>query len=79
MIEALGEDATGLRIVGRIEAAAVIEAVQAGRVGGLSFGFRLREARRGTYRELIAVELVEVSLVRRPLQPGARIVTIDGQ
>jgi HK97 family phage prohead protease len=41
---------------------------------GLSFGYRAREAKRLTkHRELLAVELVEISLVMSPMQPLARI------
>ncbi|RYY22427.1 MAG: HK97 family phage prohead protease, partial [Sphingomonadales bacterium] len=40
---------------------------------GLSFGYRVREARRGRVREIRALDLVEVSLVANPMQKLARI------
>jgi phage head maturation protease len=43
-------------------------------VSGLSFGYRAREARRGEAgRELLGIDLFEVSLVTHPLQHGARV------
>jgi phage head maturation protease len=68
-IEHLSEDSRGLRVIGRVE----------GRVAdlvgtGLSFGYRVREARSGRgARELMALDLVEVSLVRQPMQRLARV------
>lgn len=40
---------------------------------GLSFGYRVKEARRGAVREITALDLVEVSLVTSPMQPLARV------
>lgn len=69
-IERLAEDARGLRITGI--------ANQPVRVGqGLSFGYRVRRAAPsacGTYRELTAVDLIEISLVAHPMQPLARVI-----
>lgn len=47
--------------------------VAKGAVTGLSFGYRARQARRGGVRELIALDLIEVSLVAQPMQRLARI------
>lgn len=78
-IESLAEDARGLRVIGRFtpqarhatEAAALL---RDGAVGGLSFGYRVRAKRdRPGGRELTDLDLVEVSLVTFPMQPGARI------
>ncbi|MEM8825761.1 MAG: HK97 family phage prohead protease, partial [Pseudomonadota bacterium] len=81
------EDARGLRVVAELaagsraadEAAALI---RAGALNGLSFGYRTKRARadraRGV-RELLSVELVEVSLVTFPMQPLARVVSIFGE
>jgi phage head maturation protease len=46
---------------------------------GLSFGYRVRDARtvkkaNGTYRELIDLDLIEVSIVNHPMQPLARVL-----
>ena len=43
--------------------------VRGGGVKGLSFGYRVKAARRGPVRELTAVDLIEVSLVAQPMQP----------
>jgi HK97 family phage prohead protease len=78
-IERIAEDARGLRVIGRLtpgapradEAAALL---RDGAVGGLSFGYRVRtKQQRGVGRELIDLDLVEVSLVTFPMQPGARV------
>ena len=47
--------------------------VAAKAVDGLSFGYRVRGARRGRVRELTDLDLVEISLVARPMQPLARV------
>ena len=48
------------------------------RVGdGLSVGFRATRVRQGARREILAAELVEVSLVAVPMQPLARVAVID--
>lgn len=74
VIDTLAEDATGLRVTGRVAAGSVAgDALAAGAITGLSFGYRSRRERRGTYRELIEVDLLEVSLVAVPMQPGARV------
>jgi HK97 family phage prohead protease len=68
-IEAIGEDAKGLRVIGR--AAGVSEGM------GLSFGYRVRRATQGTNRQLEALDLIEVSLVRTPMQPLARVHAVE--
>jgi phage head maturation protease len=46
---------------------------------GLSFGYRVREARAsGALRELRELDLVEVSLVARPMQSKARVHALEG-
>jgi Escherichia/Staphylococcus phage prohead protease len=77
-IESIAEDERGLRVIGRLsprsgvgrEAAALL---RDGAVGGLSFGYRVRESVAGTNRELTDLDLVEVSLVTFPMQPKARV------
>ena len=49
-----------------------------GAVRGLSFGYRVREAKGEAPRELIDLELVEVSLVTFPMQPRARVHAVQG-
>ena len=82
-IEYLSEDSRGLRVIGRLsggaagrEAAALLKD---GAVSGLSFGYRVREARGEAPRELTDLELVEVSLVTLPMQPRARVHAVAGE
>ncbi|MEO0462325.1 MAG: HK97 family phage prohead protease [Pseudomonadota bacterium] len=75
-VEFAAEDEHGLRIIARItrpnsRAAAML---RDGAVSGLSFGYRARKARRTDKgRELIGIDLFEVSLVTQPLQHTARV------
>jgi HK97 family phage prohead protease len=82
-IEYLREDGRGLRVIGRLSAgAAGREAaglLKEGAVSGLSFGYRVREARGDAPRELMDLELVEVSLVTLPMQPRARVHAVAGE
>lgn len=60
------EDEKGLFIVAELHR-------DVGDMDGMSIGFRERKARRGTnWRELVEVELIEVSVCREPLHPLAR-------
>ncbi len=87
-VETLAEDARGLRVVARVSgrtaagraAMAMLRegALGGGAMGGLSFGYRVREAKGERPRELLALDLVEVSLVRAPMQPLARVVAVEG-
>jgi uncharacterized protein len=72
-VEWLGEDSRGLRVIGRVTEPRLAGAVRRGAVSGLSFGYRVRVARHGRHRELLALELAEVSLVASPMQPLARV------
>jgi len=72
-IEWLGEDSRGLRVIGRVEDAKLAGLVGAGAVNGLSFGYWVREAKRGRHREITQLQLIEVSLVASPMQPLARV------
>lgn len=75
-VESIGEDRKGLRVVAVIDRpasrAAALLCERA--VSGLSFGYRARQARHHAQgRELIAVDLIEISLVTHPLQHAARV------
>jgi HK97 family phage prohead protease len=72
-VEWLSEDSRGLRVIGRVTEPGLAAAVARGAVNGLSFGYRVRAARKGTHRELLQVELCEVSLVAAPMQKLARV------
>jgi HK97 family phage prohead protease len=76
-IEWLGEDTRGLRVIGRVEDAALAGLVSGGALNGLSFGYRVKAARRGRHREITQLELIEVSLVASPMQPLARVHAVD--
>ena len=73
-VEMLAEDAKGLRVIGRVDDGAQIETG-----AGLSFGYRVRRQKRGTNRELLALELLEVSVVKVPMQPLARVHAVEIQ
>lgn len=73
VIEAIGEDARGLRVIGRVEDPRLAALVAEGAVAGLSFGYRVEAARQGMVRELTRLRLIEVSLVAQPMQPLARV------
>lgn len=73
VIDALEEDARGLRVIGRVTEPGLAGLVAAGAVTGLSFGYRALATRGRRRRELTAVELREVSLVAAPMQPLARV------
>lgn len=67
------EDGRGLFVRGLIDSASAQTMLRAG-LDGLSIGFRARlwKPRVEGGRELIDVDLVEISLVAEPMQPGAR-------
>jgi HK97 family phage prohead protease len=76
VIEQVAEDARGLRVIARIDRpeSRAAHLLGAGKINGLSFGFRTRAARQTSAgRELIEIDLFEVSLVTHPLQHGARV------
>jgi HK97 family phage prohead protease len=81
-VDYLKEDKRGLRVIGRLSAGAAgreaATVLKEGAVRGLSFGYRVREAKGEGPRELIDLELVEISLVTLPMQPKARVHALDG-
>ena len=86
-IDYLKEDRRGLRVIGRLsDSAAGREAAALLRdkaVTGLSFGYRVRTFDRlrtsgpQEMRELIDLDLVEVSLVTLPMQRKARVHALE--
>jgi HK97 family phage prohead protease len=75
-IERAAEDGQGLRVIARIDnpAGGAAAALKAGKVTGLSFGYRARAFTRDEQgRELRDVDLFEVSLVTHPMQHNARV------
>jgi HK97 family phage prohead protease len=77
-IEHLSEDRRGLRVIAAVGDARASRLLGAGKVDGLSFGYRVREAKSsGVVRELVELDLVEVSLVASPMQPRARVHAVE--
>ena len=76
-IEHLSEDKRGLRVIARLDDARAGSLLQSGKLDGLSFGYRVREARSGAHRELIDLDLVEVSVVAKPMQRLARVHAVE--
>ncbi|MFN3819178.1 HK97 family phage prohead protease [Blastomonas sp.] len=74
-IEHASEDRRGLRVIAELDRQAdhALDALRSGHVTGLSFGYRVRKARGTSPRELLALDLVEVSLVTLPMMPGAKV------
>lgn len=82
-VERIAQDRRGLRIIGQVDGGErgrwVASMVKRGAVDGLSFGYRVRRsARRDGLRELIDLDLVEVSVVSAPMQPLARVHAVEG-
>ncbi|MBW6528778.1 HK97 family phage prohead protease [Sphingomonas sp. RHCKR7] len=69
----LADDARGLLVAARVDDAAVARAVKSGALPGFSVAYRARAVRQGAHRAVVAAELVEVSLVAVPMQPGALV------
>jgi len=77
-IEHLSEDERGLRVIASLGDARASRLLAGGKVDGLSFGYRVREAKSaGGLRELVELDLVEVSLVANPMQPKARVHAVE--
>jgi len=77
-VDHLSEDERGLRVIASVANGRVSRLLEARKVDGLSFGYRVREAKSaGGYRELVELDLVEVSLVANPMQPKARVHAVE--
>lgn len=81
-IETIEEDRYGLRVIAALgedaRGRAAARLLAAGKLNGLSFGYRVRRAGKvGGLRRLDELDLVEVSLVARPMQPRARVHKIE--
>lgn len=76
-IEHLSEDRRGLRVIAEVIDERASELVRRG-LKGLSFGYRVREAKAGgAFRELRLLDLVEVSLVAKPMQKLAQVHAVE--
>jgi hypothetical protein len=79
-VEALAEDERGLRVIARVDSpdSRAADLLQKREVSGLSFGYRARGYQKvPDGRVLEDIELLEVSLVTHPLQPGARVHLVE--
>lgn len=77
-IEHLSEDERGLRVIATVSDDRVSTLLTMKRIDGLSFGYRVCEAKStGGLRELVELDLIEVSLVANPMQPKARVHAVD--
>lgn len=82
--ESATETPQGLAVKGRLlvnevpRAAQVRALVMAGAMGGLSIGYttQRKAARKGGGRDLLAVELLEISIVAIPMHPDAKITNV---
>lgn len=80
----LVEDRIGLKMVAGISPGCrdgddALALLRSGAVDGLSFGYRVKSARRrpGGGRELLRLELVECSVVTLPMHDGARVLSVS--
>ncbi|MBY9062778.1 HK97 family phage prohead protease [Sphingomonas yunnanensis] len=69
----LDDDARGLLVTARVDDPAVARAVKSGALPGFSVAYRARVVRQGAHRAIVAADLVELSLVAVPMQPGALV------
>jgi len=77
-IDKIEEDQRGLRVIATLNQSEIgsraARLLGAQKVDGLSFGYRVRSSEEaGGARVLTDVDLIEVSVVGRPMQPKARI------
>lgn len=72
------EDDRGLFVEGEVSDPALRRLIRAGRVRGLSIGYRTRRSRDGPgRRDLLELDLKEISVVAFPMLASARIEAID--
>lgn len=83
--EEIGEDQKGLFVRGRLlpeirRASEVMTLMRMKALDGLSIGFKARRARRirgGSARELLELDLYEISVVTFPMHPAARAAMVE--
>ena len=74
-IEYLQVDKRGLRVIASLSSHSneAAEMLNNGTVRGLSFGYRVRNSEGEKPRELLALDVAEISLVTFPMQPLAKV------
>jgi HK97 family phage prohead protease len=81
-VEHLSEDRKGLRVIaslgGGADARRAARLLETKKLDGLSFGYRVQKAgKKDGLRELVELDLVEISLVAEPMQPKARVHAVE--
>lgn len=76
------EDRRGLRVIGSVSTKMtggreVAMVLKRGAIKGLSFGYRVKRATDQKPRELLDLDIVEISLVTLPMQPLATVHLLD--
>lgn len=72
------EDDRGLYVEGEVSDPALRRLIRSGRIRGLSIGYRTRRSRDGPgRRDLLELDLQEISVVAFPMLGSARIESID--
>ena len=77
-VDLVREDRRGLRVIGTVSAATragreAAALLAGGSVRGLSFGYRVKRAAGAFPRELLELDVAEISLVTVPMQELARV------
>lgn len=74
-IEYLQIDKRGLRVIAALNSHdhQAAELLRNGSVRGLSFGYRVHRSRGNKPRELLALDVAEISLITFPMQPLAKV------
>jgi len=75
-VESVSEDERGLRVIAQVDDDAPRRVAEG---SGLSFGYRVQGMENRTYRELIDLELIEVSVVTHPMQPAAKVLAVESE
>ena len=76
------EDRRGLRVIGSVSTATragreAVALLSGASVKGLSFGYRVKRAVGKQPRELLDLDVAEISLVTFPMQPLARVHLVE--
>ncbi len=74
-IEYMQVDKRGLRVIAALHSPDhdAAKLLRSGTVRGLSFGYRVQDSIGSKPRELLALDVAEISLVTFPMQPLARV------
>ena len=81
-VDYVQEDRRGLRVIGSVSTATragreAVALLSGASVKGLSFGYRVKRAVGKQPRELLDLDVAEISLVTFPMQPLARVHLVE--